>query len=213
MIEIRQDPRNNENLFYDKKNDRLYSRIVAGLMLPSEKPGFLCVLAEEVVTWPPRDPPLHLLHEHEDTNTDDFLIHAVSLGRKFVVSAYVSRLSTPHSLILIEWNTRAYEEHRRSLSVTPPLNADNSGLIEYHIQVLLRHLRPSAKTLHLGKQSRLPSLLMQLPSTEVGKAKDLDYPGPAALAYGVSFLSGTAPETRPRQQVANHKYDILDMGG
>ena len=89
---------------------------------------------------------------------------------------------------------KAEKEGRRILSIAPSPYTDNSKGFEFALNLLRRRLKKDHKTLHLGADSRLPSYLSALSSTDLKDATAEDHPAVAALGYAVAALE-TWPES------------------
>ena len=183
-------------LFEHKTADRFYTRICAGICWPADQPGFAVVIAEECVTpnLPARQ---HWLAEAEASTHNDLIRKCVELQSEYCVETWLAIEDPVADELLTIFNQRAFEDRTPSLRVGSPSNVDTRGRIAVQLNVLREALDPRRKSLSLGRESKLPGLLQQLP-TLVSDVRDTDYPGPAALAYAVAEL-------------VNQPYDFEDL--
>jgi len=170
--------------FRDIKKDRLYQRIWGGVVLPGEKPGFAVVVAEEASM--DQAPNLYTLAEAEEEIMEKLIVSCIEMTSEFQVSDWYGRTSDKESMYyLSDFNSQAIDRHRKTFDIMPAYRS-KSGLIEYHINILLEKLKPNNTKLIFHKESRLDSFLQDLPVSKISTAKDTDYPAIAALGYVVS---------------------------
>lgn len=170
--------------FRDMKKDRLYQRIWGGVVWPGKNPGFAVVVAEEVSMDPA--PKLFTLAEVEEEIMEKLIIRCIEMTSEFQVSDWHGRISDKESMFyLSDFNSKAIDHHRKTFDVMDAPYS-KSGLIQYHINILLEKLKPNNTKLFFHKESRLDSFLQDLPASKISTAKDIDYPAIAALGYVVS---------------------------
>jgi len=189
------------NLFYDAGEDRLFNRVWGGISLPEAKPGFIVIVGEEGPGYRPANPiPIFWLAEYASSSVSDLLQTAVNLKSRFSVSQYVGRLTSAHSHIISHFNSQSIEQRKQTIAISDPPFLDEKGLFHFHLNCLLDRLRVNAKSVFLGK-STLAARLTEMPSDEVGKARDMDRPEVSAFCYAVAALTVTKASTRSPPKV------------
>lgn len=197
--------------YYQREgDDRCYQRIVAGFAPPSERPGAIVVVAEEMAFRPPAH--IFWVDELQEHSLDRLFLAAVELKQKYNIDEFFGRVSDPNFLrSLSHWNNARAEKHMAALQLSAAPDSE-SGCISFHVNVLRQRLAPENKTLWLGNSEFLPAALQELPQSEVHAATDVNYPILSAVSYAVSALEIYAvnpyADTQPR--FANSEYDPLN---
>lgn len=172
---------------YSREDDRYFQRVVAGIGWPSEKPGAVVVLGEELTVSPGTMPNIHWLGEYETGDLGALLRQAVLYMHDLKVMAFYAGMDQPARSYLLHFNREARDQRKPTLDVLTPPNLVPDGGISYHVNVLKDLLRPESKRLTLSSKSRLPGALGELPES-IGALKEGDCPLVAALAYAVISL-------------------------
>lgn len=173
--------------FFPYGNDRFYSRVVASMVWPGERPGFITILGEEMQTLRcDQKPALHELTEFESHDLRDLLDrHLDFLADWKFNTAYAPPDISVYRFIR-HFNEEQREKRMPEIRTTRPPYYDQ-GKISYHLNILKEQLRPASKRLHLHVTSRLPGYLNEIPAN-ASDTLDSQHPAIASLAYGVTAL-------------------------
>lgn len=172
--------------WHDKESGQVYQRICAGIGWPSERPGFIAVVGEQKGYRTPSQ--IYLIAEHEEDTAGELLRKCVEFKSRYGVQAFyglTSDMSNMHLLSSI--NKELREQFKPNLLINPAPFAETES-ISYHINLLLQKLSVNSKTLYLTDNSKLPSYLHEIQSSDVHLAKARDFPAVASLGYVVSAL-------------------------
>ena len=83
-IEIKDIPGEKESQFFHKSENLFYQRVIAGISSPTEKPGAIVVLGEEVSWRPPFQ--VYWLAEVQAPTIDELIQRAIELKANFKIS-------------------------------------------------------------------------------------------------------------------------------
>jgi len=178
----------------DKENNRYFRRVVAGMQWPGQSPGFAVIVGE----LDTEDPLLHERHLYLINEIDGNNI----TGRDAV--GFIQRLAEMRGIygleniygnpsiksmrrILDHFNESLPDKGRNGLYVERAPLIDNPHCFEFCVQIVRKRLVEGRKTLHLGRNSRLPGILASTGDIVMeGKAEE--FPAIAALGYAVGAL-------------------------
>ena len=198
---------NVSNYYYREGDERLYKRIWGGLAPPSEKPGAIVVVGEELALRPPAH--IYFVDEAQESALDNLLQRALDFRGLYQVQEFYSCTKDNDYLrYLSHWNAGRREKHLKTVEISTAPNSSSDGNISFHISLLRSRLAPNEKTLHLGESKLLPAAFNELSMSEVAKATDSQHPLLAALGYVVSALDSYANWDRDEPEFAQTEYDI-----
>lgn len=204
-------------MWIDRQNDRIFRRVVAGVHWPGARPGFAVIVGElDNVDITSGARHLHLINE-----LDGGEIH----GRDLL--GFIRRLSELRGIYGLEsiygdpgrksaqevvsaFNDSLPDKGRNGLHIEQAPLIDDPKCFEFCIQIVRKHLVEGRKTLHLGKDSRLPGILASAGDV-IMTAKADDYPAIAALGYAVGALDTWKPMEGRMNQVQNGPYDVFTL--
>lgn len=202
-------------VWIDAVNNRVYRRVVAGMQWPGPRPGFAVIVGEEEN----EDPFLHENHIHIIDEIDGGQI----IGRDTV--GFIRRLAEVRGIHGLEsiygnpgvrsmremlhyFNENLPDKGRNGLFIEAAPLIDDLRCFDFCVQVVRKRLVEGRKTLHLGKESRLPGILAGAGDSVMG-AKAEDYPAIAALGYAVGALDAWKPSAGPLPQRQDSNYDVF----
>lgn len=199
----------------DKENNRCFRRVVAGMQWPGPRPGFAVIVGE----LDNEDPLLHERHLYLINEIDGRNIH----GRESV--GFMQRLAEMRGIYGLEnvygnpsiksmsrmldyFNESLPDRGRNGLYIEKAPLIDDPHCFEFCVQIVSKRLAEDRKTLHLGRDSRLPGILASAgDAVMTGKADD--YPAIAALGYAVGALDTWKPSDEPLKTTQGTRYDIF----
>jgi hypothetical protein len=167
--------------FEDSESKLIYRRIKCGFAWPySEKPGFICVLAEDFkqdysLQFGPRH--FRILAESEFLNFEALHRRCREIKEEYSLKKILGIDDTPLYEI---WNRSKRPDEKIYLTRPYDFEKITLNLIS---QLVRRHTERGYKTLHFGDQSRLPSYLSALTSEEIEEKDFQAYPAIAAFGY------------------------------
>jgi hypothetical protein len=209
MIKKQTDPLGNES-FFDKTNQRFYSRIIGGLATPGEKNGFAVIVGEErLPDWLLNKPKLYLLKEFEEQDTGALLRHCSEYSGLLNVQRFVSYISEQDQEFFRQWNRREKEERRTGLRITPAPMTESQN-ITFHINILRENLREDHKVLQLLPESRVKNHILDIPHRDLKTATADKYPAIAALGYAVAYLTAYPYKPRTKKKREYHIFDRIN---
>lgn len=195
-----------KELFEHAETGRVYTRIIGAIVWPMEKPGFAVVLAEECIT-PTVAPRYWWIAEAEDSTHNDLIHRCVELQADYSVQDWFAREDPAADELLEYHNRQAFERRVPALHVREPYQVDKRGLIAVQLNILRDHLDPRRKSLKLSDESKIAGMMQEIPKI-VSDARDIQFPGPAALAYALNeFVIHPYQFTLPR---ASDDYDPMN---
>jgi len=173
----------------DTKNK--YRRVVGGIAWPGVEPGFAVVVGEDA----DRDDEMDAYHyrvldEYQAQEIDLLLAWCEMTEINSSVGWTWYGNPKNKAAMAFVWPRRDKVEKagRRILSIAPAPYVNDAKGFEFCLNVLRRRLMADHKTLHLGADSRLPSYLTALSSTDLKDANPEDHPAVAAIGYAVAAL-------------------------
>jgi hypothetical protein len=185
------------NIEIDDRKVKL-NRVVGGLGWPSDLPGFVAILGEEIFNELPfprtgEERRYHVLDGMEEPDMEELIKGATALkGRYHVEIIYGRPKATkgqelPAMHFLNQWNVTSFREGRTPLYLTDAPFTEDRGLLAFHLNILKGLLRPENRRLFIPPTSVLNGRLREIPEN-VTNLKDVDCPAVAALAYAASAL-------------------------
>jgi hypothetical protein len=194
------------NYYYRDGDERFYKRIWAGICPPSERPGAIVVVAEELALRPPAH--IFWIDEAQESASDNLMQRVLDFKALYQVQEFYGRTKDKDFYRYLSFfNADRRQKHLKGLKIlTAPNSAE--GNISFHIGVLRNRLSPNTKTLHLGESNLLPAAFQELSMSEVSTAKDSDFPVLSALGYVVAALDEYADFGRDQPEFAETEYDI-----
>jgi hypothetical protein len=149
-----------------------------------------------------------LLAEAEEQDTSELIRRCRELQATWKVQEFYARLPEPILQYLGLSNEQARGRYQKSFQVLEaPFSSD--PCIAYHLQLLRDTLKPALKGLHLGTDSRLSGVLLELPVDKAASAKNTDFPAVAALAYAVAALKVWEALDEDRADTTDDEYDLF----
>ena len=175
------------------------SRVVGGLGWPSDLPGFVAILGEEIFNELPfprtgEERRYHVLDGMEEPDMEELIKGATALkGRYHVEIIYGRPKATkgqelPAMHFLDQWNLTSFSQGVAPLYLIDAPFTEDRGLVAFHMNTLKGLLRPEKRSLFIPPASVLNGRLREIPD-HVTNLKDVDCPAVAALAYAVSALT------------------------
>ena len=175
------------------------NRVVGGLGWPSELPGFVAVLGEEVfseLSFPLTSVELryHVLAEMEESDMAELIKGATAMKSRYSVQTFYGRLKAtkgrelPAMHFLDQWNLTSFSQGVAPLHLIDAPFTEDRGLVAFHLNTLKKLLLPKKRSLFIPPASVLNGRLREIPD-HVTNLKDVDCPAVAALAYAVSALT------------------------
>ena len=190
--------------FRDKETGGKYGRIVGGFGWPAAKPGFVVVVAEDLIEEPFLKIRItSVLVEIEDQSLERLFQKCLDLRERYQVEDFYGNTENrPMMEFLYDYN----RDHKDMAPLWLRL-ASFPEDFSYHVHVIEGGLNQDKKTLYLGEKSMLRGHLMELSPEEIMRASVWDHPSIAALGYAVSQLKRYAPrkKSRPRRRPTSWK--------
>ena len=193
--------------YYRDGDERFYKRIWAGIVPPSERPGAIVVVAEELSLRPPAH--IYWIDESQESATDHLMQQALDFKALYQVQEFYGRTKDKDFYRYLSfWNANRRERNLKTIEISEAPNSAE-GNISFHIGVIRNRLSPNQKTLHLGESKLLPAAFQELSMSDVSTAKDFEHPVLAALGFVVSALDSYGAEwNKQEEQFAEMEYDI-----
>ena len=167
----------------------IYSRTVAGLGWPSEKPGALVVVAEELTQSVFGKASLHVMSIEESWDIDELLVKSQEAKSVFKFEQlFANRHKRDQIRYLTDFNHRQARMRNREVYARLPVFWSSSGSIATHLQMAKLALSPESKFLYLGEHQRIASVLSEVLADKIHSLTDSDEPLLAAFAFAVAFL-------------------------
>ena len=177
--------------FEDLESGLIYRRIYCGFAWPySEKPGFICVLAEDFkqdysLQLAPRH--LRILDEFESSNLEALHRRCREIKEEYSLKQILGIDDTPLYEI---WNRSKRPDEKIYLTRPYDFEKITLNLIS---QLVRRRTEKIYKTLQFGDQSRLPSYLSTLTAEEIEEKEIQLYPAIAAFGYCICEMELRPP--------------------
>jgi len=171
-------------IFVDLDSDDAYRRICIGFAWPYlNKPGFICVMAEEdnrdfSIPYGPRH--LRILAEHETDDIENLSRHLQKFTEDFCQKHIIGNDKNP----LCEVMERYQDKHAR-LYIRRPYQ-DEIDLTVF-VQLIQKRTR-NVKTLHFQEESSLPGYLTNLHTDDLENRLLEQYPALCALGLCLSEM-------------------------
>ena len=167
----------------------MYSRTVAGLGWPSEHPGTLVVVAEELPQSGFGKASLHVMSIDESWDIDALLVRSQEAKSVFKFEQlFANRHNRNQIRYLTEFNHDQARMRNREVHTRLPVFWSSSGSIATHLQMAKRALSPESKFLYLGEHQRIASALSEILADKIHSLTDSDEPLLAAFAFAAAFL-------------------------
>lgn len=206
LHQIHQKDTSLRDYWYRDGDERFYKRIWAGICPPSERPGAIVVVAEELTLRPPAH--IFWIDEAQETATDNLMQKALDFKALYQIQEFYGRTKDKDFYRFLSfWNANRREKNLKGVEISQAPNS-GEGNISFHIGVLRNRLSPNQKTLHLGESKLLPAAFQELSMSDVSTAKDSDFPVLAALAFVVTALNEYSDFGRDQPEFAETEYDI-----
>ena len=191
----------------------IYSRTVAGLGWPAEKPGALVVVAEELPRSNFDKAPLHVMSIDESWDIDELLVKSQEANSVFKFEQlFTNRHKRDQIRYLTEFNHRQARMRNREVHTRMPVFWSSSGNITTHLQMAKRALSPENKILYLGEHQRIASVLSEILADRIHSLTDSDEPLLAAFGFAVAFLM-VHPFRMDLVQPPKKKWDMWELLG
>jgi hypothetical protein len=171
-------------IFVDLDSDDVYRRICIGFAWPYlNKPGFICVMAEEdkrdfSITYGPRH--LRILAEHEADDIENLSRHLQKFTEDFCQQHIIGNDKNPLREIMEQ-----YQEKHARLSISRPYHAELD--LTVFVQLIQKRTR-GVKTLHFQEESCLPGYLTNLHTDDLENRLLEQYPALCALGLCLSEM-------------------------
>lgn len=200
-----------KNIFdkYDTETGRYYNRIAGGIGWPGQdEKGAVTVWGEELTHRPTEKPKIFLLAEFESHSISELVEKAIFFKSDLYADPVIAQRD--HADYLRFRNKEARENREPEIYFQQPQKVD--GSLEYYLAIINDLLRSSNKRLYLGEQvqSRIPSLLQQMPDGVAGLSVK-DFPLLASCGYVVSAMTMVVQHTvryNPKQDKVETEYDL-----
>ena len=152
-------------------------------MLPRATEGAI-VLLLELADF--RNPKKYFIPWYESFTDANILLDKLrELRRDYEVHDIYSRMNDPERDFLQYHNEQ--HQHREPLMVYPPPKCDDKGSISYHLNLMKSLMQHGRERVFFPEGSNIPGQLNAIPEM-AGEISDAEYPGLAALVYGVAAL-------------------------
>lgn len=175
----------------EKLSNFSFGRIIGGMAWPSDQPGFAVVVGEE------KQPRVggksyhcHILAEVVEMNKFDLLNNIGDLQALYKTGAFYGRYDESNIVHLYVHNSQLAKAGKSPIEfMVAPYSQQNR--IELYVDMIIRRLRPTSKSLHLG-QSELAKFLQIVPEDRI-TATAATHPPIAALGYAIAIFDLYAP--------------------
>ena len=189
----------------------IYSRTVAGLGWPSEKPGALVVVAEELPQSDFGKASLHVMSIEASWDIDELLVKSQEAKSVFKFEQlFANRHKRDQIRYLTEFNHNQARMRNREVHTRLPVFWSPSGSITTHLQMAKRALSPESKFLYLGEHQRIASALSEILADKIHSLTDSDEPLLAAFAIAVAFLMAH-PFRMDSVQPSKKQWDMWEL--
>ncbi|MGD0971265.1 MAG: hypothetical protein ABSA04_07695 [Desulfobaccales bacterium] len=190
-----------EIIYADEANQRHYRRLIGGLAWPAlPKPGFLVVLAEEVVTGPiPDTPPrLWVVAEREATSIKDMYRYCLELRYSWKTEIkWLTDVSPGRKPEKDAFRNagREFPQAPNPISLHAALYSDTSPTLGTYSQIIADLIRPECKILHFLEGSSLQGYLLTC-TPEESERHAANFPPVAALGYAAAEMAVRQPPSQ-----------------
>jgi len=184
-----------------------FYRLRASWAPARKEAGGLTLLGEEA-DWRSNRRKIFVLWFQEYNDTGELLVKLQELVREYQIQDVYARLTRVEHYFLSYFNSE--QKFRRRISTRRPPRADDSGCIDYHLNLVNELLRPGRERVYFPNGSNIPQILQSLTDDETAHGiTDIDHPAAASLVYGITALfhysTYEAPESRGYQK--SQKYN------
>jgi hypothetical protein len=115
----------------------------------------------------------------------ELLNRVAELWKIYEVRKIYTRLTRPERDF---WNFfNSERKHYQRLPILPVPNQSETGLFNYHADLLTQLQTPGRERVFLPEGSEIPSIMAGIPELP-GEVSDMDYPAAACVCYGVAAL-------------------------
>lgn len=174
--------------FRDKRNQRVYTRILGGMAWPTKAtPGFLLVLALDRQENPQtHKPDIWTLHEYESADPGALMENVMNcVWRLQCAKWYGNPYGVMGSVYGPLWNRTVRQQKRIHLINAPAVERQDA--LTLYLELIRQALASHCKTLQIGGNNLLREHLAQIPRELPSESAD-DYPAIAALGYALAAL-------------------------
>lgn len=186
-------------------------RLVGGIAWPGVRqepnrkvivPGCIVLIAEELLPEKTyhRYHHMHILKEFSSQKKDELLETAVEWGVNENVQVWFGQKDGENDQYVHHWNRRMKSPALPKFKYYRAIHSD-SGMISYHVEILMFCLRKDVKILHQVNETQAAQELQQLTGQALLETKAEEYPAIAALGYSVSYLRQHPPKERTYDDV------------
>ena len=163
-------------------------RVVAGLALPGQRPGFL-VVAAEAESKESNDRFCLVLEEFEEPDPSRLIRQAIKFKSDHSSLETIFARNDP---FIEAYNKTLRHRGERPLYIREPPNLETAGpeggYISFHLKLVKDRLAPENKTLLLPKDSKLPGYLTDITTDRASRVTDAQHPAIAAISYLVAAM-------------------------
>ena len=163
-------------------------RVVAGLALPGQRPGYF-VVAAEAESQDSDDRFCLVLDEIEESDPSRLIREAIKFKDQHGSLETIFARNDP---FIEAYNKTLAHRGERQLYIREPPNLETAGpeggYIAFHLKLVKDRLAPERKTLLLPKDSKLPSYLTDISDDKASRVTDGQYPAVAAISYLVAAI-------------------------
>lgn len=216
--------------FTDNDTREDYRRVYGGVAWPGKRPGFIVLVGESMTPdGAVREHFYRMLIEAEEQDVPALLRRCIELKtatgigllksvrhNTYITDGWFADTSyLPGMEIVRSLNDEAIERKKESLHLSDAPGGDGKDGFIFCYNVLRGLLSRNKKVLHLGEQSKLPSLLLEVSPEKLIKASPQDYPSIAALGYAVAALVNWKPQEefkRPESVVTPYDHSTIYDG-
>ena len=171
-------------------NCRILSQTVCGLGWPSEKPGALVVVGEELAAHPYR-PGLHVLLAEERQDITELLrLHLEAKHNLKFEETFTDRSNGPAMRFLAQFNHFEQGKSGKQISVRNAPFFDEDGSIFSQLATVKLLIATGDKRLHFSDHPRIAAALGEVEAEKLHALKSGDAQLLAALGYAVAYLQG-----------------------
>jgi hypothetical protein len=208
MIKFQKNPVSGDPAYLDEERQIYYSRIVGGLVWPSENPGAVVAVGQADVWRPPR--PVYVLSEFEENTIGDLIRRCSYLATEFHVEDFYGKPDQTCLRYIDQHNSEAKAKRMKRFNFQSAPSIDLP--MDYHFNILRDRLTPGEKSIHFPEGSQLKGQLLAVPENQF-ISEDAHYPLVSALAYCVSALVESEGIGEGQRQTSyKTDYDELNYG-
>jgi len=204
MIKFQKNPVSGDNSYLDEEREIYYSRIVGGLVWPSENPGAVVAVGQADVWRPPR--PVYVL-EFEENTIGDLIRRCSYLASQFHVADFYGKPDQTCLRYIDQYNSEARQKRMKMFNFQSAPSIDLP--MDFHFNILRDRLTPGKKSIHFPEGSQLKGQLLAVPENQLIE-KDTHYPLVSALAYCVAALVESESIGEGRRQTS-YKTDYDEL--